>query len=164
MPNTDIATGFVYDFRLSDQSPPIMDFEMAESVTLSEGDPITIDAGYVRMAVAGEPVLGVVVGSIYPGWDGSYTSGVGEHLALKVCVALEDVIFRVMDTNAAPTIAARGTKVVMAGTSGSIAVNSGDTATTDFLLLDRAWADSISGNVWGPQMQWVGSFANRVMG
>ena len=163
MANTDSAKGFVYDTRLSDEHPPIMDYEMAESTTLSDGDPVTIENGYVRLAASGEPVLGVVIGSIYPGWDGSYDSGAGEHPAVKICIALEDVLFRVHDANAAPTIALRGASVDMVGASGVVGVDSTVVANGDFMLWDRAWADSISGNVWGPDMQWLGSFQNRYM-
>ena len=163
MANTDKATGFVYDFRLSDEHPPMLEIEMASNTTLSDGDPVTIDAGYARLAATGESVFGVVVGSDNPRWDGGLTTGSGDNPSLNVCVALEDVVFRVHDANASPTIATRGTNVDMVGASGAVGIDSSVATNGDFYLLDRAWADAISGNEWGPDMQWVGIFAKRMV-
>jgi len=163
MANTDSARGFVYTRRLSDEAPPMLDYEMAENSTLSQGDPVTIENGYIRLAASGEPVLGVVVGGYAPDWDGSITSGPGENPAIKLIIALEDVLFRVHDANAAPTIAQRGASVDIVGTTGAIGVDSTVTTNGDVMLWDRAWSDSISGNEFGPDMQWEASFQIRYM-
>jgi len=166
MANVDNPYGFRFDVSYSDEVPAVRDFEMAESTTLSQGDPVTISGGYVTKAVTSNAVLGVFLGpaavddSVYDG--DSITSGAGENPVVKVLVAFADTIFRVQDVAAAPAITARGTKVDFVGATGAVEINSGVTTNGDCLVVDVAEQDNIAGNELGANVDWLISFANRV--
>lgn len=170
MANTNSPSGFIYEGRFSDESAPIHDFEMAESITLSLGDPVTFTGGYLTLAASGDPVLGVVLGAaatddnVYENSGEVIISGAGEHPLVKIVLAFADVYFRVQDAAAAPTITLRGASVDFTGTTGIIEVNSGVTVNGDVALLDKAEGDDINGNEYGADMDWLGIFQNRYLG
>ncbi len=170
MANIDNPTGFYYDGRFSDLAPPIKAFEMAESTTLSNGDPVKFSGGYVDRALTSEGVIGVFLGpeaedrnvESYPGNNAasSITTGVGENPRVSVVLAMPDVYFRVQDANALAAITNRGTKVDFSGASGAAVVDSSVTLNGDCLLIDKAGTDNINGNEYGANMDWIVQFAN----
>lgn len=168
MANVDSPSGFLYEGRFSDQSPPIHDYELAESTTVSLGDPVTLTGGYLAPAASGAAVLGVVLGAaatddnVYNNSGEVIVAGAGEHPLVKIVLALPDVYFRVQDANAtAPTIALRGVSCDFTGTTGVVEVNSSVTLNGDVQLIDKAGPDNINGNEYGANMDWLGIFANR---
>lgn len=162
MANIDNPKGFIYEGRLSDQSPPIHDYEMTASTTLKLGDPVKLVSGYISKAVTGDTILGVFVGpAAQDGEVADYVestglvAGAGEHPLAKIVLALPDVLFRVQDVAASPTIAVRGVLADFAGASGAVEVNSGVSTQDDCLLFDKAEGDNIAGNAYGASMDWL---------
>lgn len=167
MPNVDSPRGFIYEGRFSDKSPPIYDYEMASSTTLSLGDPVTFASGYITKAVSNDPILGVVIGAaatdgkVFTNSGEVIVAGASEHPKVKIVLALEDVLFRVQDSNASPTIALRGASVDFAGTTGIVEVNSSVVTNGDCMLFDKAGPDNVAGNQYGANMDWLVIFQQR---
>ena len=169
MANIDNPTGFRYEKGYRDESPPVTTYLQKASTTLNEGDPVTLEAGYLILAGTGVAVLGVVMGpaavddTVQSG--APIVAGAGETPEVMIILAFADVVFRVQDGDATPaTIALLGTLVDMTGATGAVELASAVSTNDDVLLLALADRDNIAGNVYGANADFLVIFNNRVLG
>ena len=165
MPNTINPSGFRYAYRLSDQSPPVKSFPVSGALAI--GDPVRMVPGSgLVVAVAGEAVLGVVLGPeansdyVYT-FDGGKTTPILAGENALVCLALSDVVFQIEDSDDGGTEVI-GKVVDYAGTIGERVLQS-NTVGTSCYILDIAGADDINGNVGGPGADFLVTFLIRAL-
>lgn len=169
MANIDNPTGFRYVKGWRDESPPVATYLQKASTTLNEGDPVTLEAGYLILAGTGVAVLGVVMGpaavddTVKEG--APIVAGAGETPAVMIILAFADVVFSVQDGDATPaTQALIGTLVDMTGATGAVELASAVSTEDDVLLIALSGQDNIAGNAFGANADFDVIFNNRVLG
>lgn len=98
------------------------------NTTITKGDPVNIEAGYINLAAAGEKIFGVA--------NETVVGNAGGTSRIEVIVAREGDLYLVDNDNDSTTFAAThpGTYFDITGTTGAVQVDTDTTTTTGQLL------------------------------